>query len=151
MNDKLVKKNDFTRDKPKIEVKTFKKYQLKNKNIHNKNSDSYITKVFQITKTNNIKSSDEITKRLGKSFHINKSVKNLSSINDLDEYEDDDNTVKDTTLSTIWEAFPRDQNPFTGGFFTEVYKKKGFSVSNIKFYVPQVIYKSHCTKNEVFH
>ena len=141
-NGKLVKKNDFTRDKPKTEVKTFKRHQLKNKNIHNKNSDSNISKVFDITKTNNIKSSDETTKRLDKSFHINKSVKNLSSINDLDEYENDDNTVKDTTLSTTWEAFPRDENPFTGGFFNELHKKKGISVSNITFCIPQVICKS---------
>ena len=49
MNGKLVKKNDFTRDKSKTEVKTFKRYQLKNNNIRNKNSDSNISKVFQIT------------------------------------------------------------------------------------------------------
>ena len=99
MNGKLIKKNDLTGDNPKTEVKTFKRYRLKNNNIHNKNSDSNISKVFQLTKTNNIKSFDETIQSLDKSFHINKSVKKLEkvSIYDLNEYENYDNTVKNTT------------------------------------------------------
>ena len=144
MNGKLIKKNDLTGDNPKTEVKTFKRYRLKNNNIHNKNSDSNISKVFQLTKTNNIKSFDDTIQSLDKSFHINKSVKKLEkvSIYDLNEYENYDNTVKNTTLSTIWEAFPRDENSFTGGFSTELHNKKGIFVYSTKFCAPQVISKS---------
>ena len=96
MNGKLIKKNDLTRDNPNTEVKTFKRYQLKNNNIHNKDSDSNISKVFQLTKTNNIKSFDDTIQSLDKSFHINKFVKKLEKvyIYDLNEYENDDNTEK---------------------------------------------------------
>ena len=147
MNGKLIKKNDLTRDNPKTEMK--KRYQLNNSNIHNKNSDSNISKVFQITKTNNIKSLDDTTQRLDKSFHINKSVKKLEkvSIYDLNEYENDDNALKNTTLSTIWEALPRDENPFTGGFSIEVHNKPGISVSNMKFRVPPVVCESKGADN----
>ena len=51
----------------------------------------------------------------------------------------DDNAVKDTTLSTIWEAFSWGKNPFTGGFSIEAHNRKGISVGNIKFCFPQVI------------